>query len=103
MKEIVLWVWRRKITVKVYVSALGIASPGPAMGGMTLYPNPASTELTISASGIISSVSIANLIGQSVYNQNCNADKVMVNISDLPPGVYFVKVNDSVVRKFVKE
>ena len=90
-------------TVKVNVSTLGVASPGLSKGEVTLFPNPASDEVTITASERISDVVINNLVGQTVYAQKCNAEKVVVNISDLPPGIYFVKVNDNVVRKFVKE
>jgi len=88
-------------TVNVYVSTLGVASPGLSKGEVTVFPNPASDEVTISASGIISNVSISNLVGQNIYNQNYNSEKVVVSISDLPPGIYFVKVNDTIVKKFV--
>jgi len=88
-------------TVKVNVSTLGVASPGLSKGEVTLFPNPASTEVAISASGIISNVSISNLVGQNIYNQNYNTEKVVINISDLPPGIYFVKVNDTIVKKLV--
>jgi len=90
-------------TVNVYVSTLGVASPGFSKGQVTVFPNPASDEVAITASGVISNVSISNLIGQDVYHQNYNSEKVVINISDLPPGIYFVKVNDTIVKKLVKE
>ena len=45
----------------------------------------------------------SNLVGRTVYSQSCNCDKEQVNVADLPSGLYFVKVNGSVVSKFVKE
>jgi hypothetical protein len=34
---------------------------------------------------------------------NYNSDQIQVDVSTLPAGLYFVKVNGSEVRKFVKE
>jgi len=90
-------------TVKVNVSTLGVASPGLSKGEVTLFPNPASTKLTITASSKITDIVISNLVGQTLLVQNYNAEKAIINVADLPPGIYFVKVNNTVVRKFIKE
>ncbi len=65
----------------------------PEKTPMLLYPNPATTTLSITAPQVISSVSIINLIGQTVYTHGCNAEKAEVDIARLPNGVYFVEVN----------
>ena len=71
---------------------------------LTIFPNPTTTSLTIqSTNQPITSITITNLLGQTVYNQKCNSDNVQVNVSALPTGVYFVKVNGVEVRKFLKE
>ena len=71
---------------------------------LTLFPNPATTQLTIqSTNQPITSITITNLLGQTVYNQKHNADKVRVDVSALPTGMYLVKVNGIEVRRFVKE
>jgi hypothetical protein len=72
-------------------------------GEISIYPNPANTELNIAATDKINQLAITNLLGQTVFTQHYNDEKVSVNVSGLPPGVYFVKVNGSEVRKFVKE
>ena len=77
-------------------------------GMVTLYPNPATTSLTISAKGGITLVAITNVVGQTVYTSELNnLQEADVDISVLPSGVYFVKVQlvDSYyeVRKFIKE
>ena len=92
-----------RVSVMSPCSALGIKN---VVAGSTLsiFPNPATTELTIqSTNEPIKQITITNLLGQTVYNQMHSTDKVQVNISSLPTGVYFVKVNDTEVRKFVKE
>ena len=70
---------------------------------MNIYPNPATTSLTISASDRITAIAITNLLGQAVYTNQYNSTQVQVDVADLPAGVYFVKVNGLEVRKFVKQ
>ena len=70
----------------------------------TIYPNPAITELTIeSTKQPITQITITNLLGQPIYQQAANSLLARVDVSALAPGVYFVKVNGTDVRKFVKE
>ena len=71
---------------------------------LTLYPNPATTELTISATENISGVVITDLLGRTVYNWQFAVGSLQVNVdvAELPKGVYMVKINGE-VRKFVKE
>ena len=47
--------------------------------------------------------SIANILGQTLFNHNFNSEKVEIDVADLPAGVYLVKINETEVRKFVKE
>ena len=69
-----------------------------------MFPNPATTEFTISSSGQLTTVAISDLLGQTVYtSSNINAQKAVVNVSNLSAGVYLVKVNGNTVRKFIKE
>jgi hypothetical protein len=67
------------------------------------YPNPAYNELTISASDKINAVAIYSLIGQTVYSHEYNSDKVQIDITALPAGVYLVRINGTEIRKFVKQ
>jgi len=70
---------------------------------INLYPNPATTEITIMATDEISSVVITNLLGQTVFAHEYKTEEVEIDVSALPPGVYFVKINGTDVRKFLKE
>jgi sugar lactone lactonase YvrE len=70
---------------------------------ITIFPNPTTASLTISSPDQITTVSITSLIGQTVYNHEYNSIEVHVDVADLPKGIYFVKVNGSGVRKFVKQ
>ena len=68
-----------------------------------IFPNPATTSLTITATNKITTITITNLLGQTVYTHEYNNEKVEVNVAGLQTGVYFVKINGVEVRKFVKE
>jgi uncharacterized repeat protein (TIGR01451 family) len=71
---------------------------------IALFPNPASSEVSITSTHTISQVEITNLLGQVVYiSTGSLTNKVAVNISSLQAGMYFVKINGTVVRKLVKE
>ena len=80
-------------------------SPLPAPS-LSLYPNPATTELTIKTTGnAYTSYTITNLIGQQMMAGAIIANDTKVNIAVLPAGVYFVTFsgeNGDVVKKFVK-
>jgi len=66
---------------------------------VNIYPNPASTQLTIT--GQLNQVDIYNMIGQQVWSENVNADKVVVPTSQLDNGIYFVRVNGEMNQKVV--
>jgi sugar lactone lactonase YvrE len=87
---------------KVNMSVLNVDNL-EGMESVTLYPNPAQKTLSISSPGRISRVSIINVIGRIVTSHDFDAEKVQVDISNLPTGIYVAKINNSVVRKFVKE
>jgi hypothetical protein len=75
--------------------------------GMMIYPNPATDEITIEARKAISKITISNMMGQVVYEQECKTKNLDLNIGNLPNGIYFVGVVDDegnkTVRKIVKE
>jgi len=70
---------------------------------ISIYPNPAYSTITIESSAQINTVTIANIIGEVVEAQKYNKEKVEMSITNLPAGVYFVKVNEAYVQKIVKQ
>jgi len=71
-------------------------------GNAIVYPNPATTKLIVTAPNTITTISIINLTGQMVYHHEDNTKKVQIEVADFPTGIYFVKINGTEVRKFVK-
>jgi hypothetical protein len=59
---------------------------------LSLYPNPAKEEVTISASTLIKQVKITNNMGQLVFDQMVNESVLNVNTVQFQKGVYFVEI-----------
>ncbi len=73
-----------------------------AVSDIHIFPNPADSWLNITSTGTIKTLAIGNIIGQTIITHTFDSDKVLLNIADLEPGVYFIRVNGNEVRKFVK-
>jgi len=71
--------------------------------GFGIYPNPTTTSLTITTTNKITSITITNLLGQTLYSQQYNSPQVQVDVSTLPTCMYLIRINGTEVRKFVKE
>lgn len=57
-----------------------------------IYPNPVSDYLNIKTNSKIVQVQVMNLMGQVIYNQFVDEMTHSLSLSDLPAGVYIVKV-----------
>ena len=71
---------------------------------LSLFPNPASTTIKVSANEIINSIEVYNINGILLRTISCKSNVQTIDISDLPAGSYFVRVlgKDSTwVEKFV--
>ena len=71
-----------------------------------IYPNPANDVLFVENGSNIEQVTIYNVTGVMVYNEQCTSNNVQVNVADLEAGVYIIKVrteNNEVINRFVKK
>jgi photosystem II stability/assembly factor-like uncharacterized protein len=70
---------------------LGINEKGISLNGLDIYPNPTSAIITIEtlANG---SLSILNISGQQLLQQEITEPITTIDVSTLPSGVYVVKV-----------
>ena len=69
---------------------------------IVLYPNPTIDFITIKAKERISTLCITNMMGQNIISINPNVEVLQLDVSGIPAGYYFVRINNSIVRKFVK-
>jgi hypothetical protein len=74
----------------------------------SLYPNPATDKITVETSGTstASYLAILNIEGQELITRQITEPKTQLDISNLPGGVYFVRLtNDKTVEvgKIIKQ
>jgi len=75
---------------------------------LKIYPNPSSDKITIETSAIStdSRLSIMNLSGQELITHEINGCRTKIDITDLPGGVYFVRLTGEravQVGKFIRQ
>lgn len=69
---------------------------------LSLYPNSTSGILNISYDKEISIVSVFNLLGQNVLNQEGNGSDMQLDLSTLSSATYFVKITSEGATKTIK-
>jgi hypothetical protein len=74
-----------------------------------VYPNPAGNTVNLEAGDLYEKifVELTNINNQLIFQKNFNNGKYLsIDISDLIPGIYFIKVcteKDIIINKFIKE
>ncbi len=69
---------------------------------LNLYPNPTSGVVNISYNEEISNVSVYNLLGQNVLNQEGKGLELQLDLSTLSSATYFVKITSEGATKTIK-
>jgi len=69
-------------------------------------PNPATHDITITAANSFNTIEVLNFLGQAVMSQPNEGNSANVDVSNLPNGIYFVRITSETgasVKKFVKQ
>jgi len=72
---------------------------------INIYPNPAHQWLNVAAEKIIEEVSVYNAMGQCIQKVHPTEEHIQLNLSKVPAGVYFLKIQtheNSHIYKFIK-
>jgi PKD repeat protein len=73
---------------------------------VTLYPNPASGHLSVTATSNITGINIYNITGCLVTSTKATGNTVVLSLTTLTPGVYLTEIktgNQSVMKRFIKQ
>ena len=72
--------------------------------GLTLYPNPSASFITINSKNQpIENVNINDISGKQIIDfKNLNTETKNIDISYLSKGIYFITINNQVVKKLIK-
>ena len=69
-----------------------------------IFPNPTSSFLAIKSNNLISPISIYDISGKLVLQNMGNSKEIILDISNLNSGLYFIKSNSqnsSLIRRFI--
>lgn len=69
----------------------------------SIYPNPATTHITLTSTEPISHIAIINTLGQQLVQTTSNKTQTTIPINHLPPGSYIIKINNRYAGRFVKQ
>lgn len=90
--------WSEIQTFSLDANATGLESSNrQSVLSFSIYPNPANTEITVTAPAN-SSLVIYNYLGTVVLSKTLQTTESKLDISSLPTGVYMVKVGEKVVK-----
>ena len=88
------------VSVIVGVSVLGITDFDST--SLSFYPNPMQENLNLNYKEAISKVELYNLLGQKVLEVHPNSNFVLLNVSNLSGGTYFVKITSGAFFTTIK-
>lgn len=97
-------VWSRPVTFTT-TGEVGITEAGRTVRGITLYPNPATTSVTVVSNDYPATLDIIDINGRRLMSVDINAEVTQVDISALTRGHYFLRLvspQHSAVGKLIK-
>ena len=59
---------------------------------ISIYPNPTTSRFTVEGEGM-SHISVYNLMGQKVYEMECQGASAIINLGDAETGIYMVRIS----------
>ncbi|MEY2829671.1 MAG: hypothetical protein RIQ33_1529 [Bacteroidota bacterium] len=86
----------------------GVNELSATTDGISIYPNPCNNELRITMKELRFEdvkIEVINMLGERIYYLLANRKSEIINTSELPNGIYFIKIitNEQIVtKKFVK-
>jgi hypothetical protein len=83
------------ITLSALTNEGSTAIRNTEVSNLSVYPNPANNQLTISSELELSSISIVDITGRVVNSiSSINSNYTVLNVNNLTEGIYIVKVTD---------
>lgn len=82
------------IMIKKVTGSVGIKTIA-ANDAISIFPNPTSGILNVTAVEVTSSIEVFNVIGEKVYSSNLVKGNNVIDLSGLSNGAYFVKMNSN--------
>lgn len=82
--------------------AASVSGAGNTGAGVLIFPNPADGMLTITGHKKATHVHVTDITGKTVVSQYITAGTGTIATDKLLPGIYLIRLDDTVGRKFIK-
>jgi hypothetical protein len=89
--------------VKVAPCTNLVAKYSPSQAAINIFPNPCDNVLCVSANDVIETITIYDAIGRSLIEHRFHSETITLDLSALPAGIYFCRVNRMLTRGFTKQ
>jgi subtilisin family serine protease len=100
------WGYGKADALAVLTGCNALSVQEMAANSVSIYPNPATNTLNVDFAELqVESVKITNALGQELKSYPVNGNKVTLDISGLPHGLYILSTDGSqpITKRFVKE
>ena len=87
--------------VTFWVTPLDITQVSENQTNVSVYPNPATDLITVEAEGL-KQVDVVDMTGKTLNSVAAEGDSMLLNVSDLNPGTYFIVAKTRSTSSFVK-
>ena len=85
------WIYdHNQFYLHVYYSPAGVEEMESS--SVSVFPNPTTSRFTVEGQGL-KHVTVYNMVGQMVYEMECQGESVDINLNDVESGVYMVRVS----------
>ena len=85
------------------LSVTTLVKQAAAGNHLKVYPNPVKNILNVETDTTGIGYQLLNISGQSVSNGKLENTTQQINFSNLPPGTYFLKINNEKTHKIIKQ
>ena len=79
-----------------------LSTSNNAIEGFSFGPNPTQGVLRLRAKVILDKATVYDVLGKEIFTQKGNSTKMVLNLSHLPQGVYFAKVESNGIIQVVR-
>ncbi len=81
------------VVVEVTLERDDVSLSDPDLVELSIFPNPASTEINVRSEDKIQEIRIFDMLGQQVYAAEVQSNTYQVNVAMLDKGIYFLRIN----------
>jgi hypothetical protein len=97
------WVYKNEPVGLGCFLRLSLPASEPPINTLKTYPNPTTGSFTAEHPTETTHLEVLDLTGKSVWQSSTSGTQTQIDISEMPAGMYFVKTDNGMVQKIIKQ